>query len=73
MMLNAPRHSDHHAHPGRAFPALRLPPVGEAPRLPWPLPLACAMALLPRLWRRAIRPHLARWAADAAPAQDTRA
>jgi alkane 1-monooxygenase len=61
MMLNAPRHSDHHAHPSRPFPALRLPPEGQAPRLPWPLPLACAMALSPRLWRRAVHPHLTRW------------
>ena len=68
-MLNAPRHSDHHANPLRPFPALRLPPEAEAPRLPWPLPLACALALMPRLWRRAIRPHLARW--RKAVAQDT--
>lgn len=59
MMLNAPRHSDHHVHPARPFPALRLPQ--DAPRLPWPLPLACLLALSPRLWRRAIAPHLARW------------
>jgi alkane 1-monooxygenase len=59
MMLNAPRHSDHHVHPTRAFPALRLP--ADAPRLPWPLPVACALALAPRLWRRSIAPHLARW------------
>lgn len=73
MMLNAPRHSDHHAHPSRPFPALRLPPEDQAPRLPWPLPVACALALMPRLWRRAIRPHLARWRPTTAPAQDTSA
>jgi len=61
LMLNAPRHSDHHAHPQRPYPALRLPEASEAPRLPWPLPVACALALLPPLWRSAIRPHLARW------------
>jgi len=61
MMLNAPRHSDHHAHPSRTYPALRLPAADDAPRLPWPLPVACALALWPPLWRRAIRPHLARW------------
>jgi alkane 1-monooxygenase len=61
MMLNAPRHSDHHAHPGRPFPALRLP--ADAPMLPWPLPLACTLALAPPLWRRRIAPHLARWRA----------
>ncbi|WP_232831281.1 alkane 1-monooxygenase [Pseudogemmobacter bohemicus] len=61
MMLNAPRHSDHHAHPSRPYPALRLPGADEAPRLPWPLPVACTLAFLPRTWARAIRPHLKRW------------
>lgn len=61
VMLNAPRHSDHHQNPTRPYPALRLPDAAVAPRLPWPLPLACAMALVPSYWRRAIRPHLARW------------
>ena len=66
MMLNAPRHSDHHAHPSRPYPALRLPSVEAAPRLPLPLPLACTLALVPPLWRRMMRPHLARWrSADA--------
>jgi alkane 1-monooxygenase len=61
LMLNAPRHSDHHAHPSRPYPALRLQP--DAPHLPWPLPVACALAMAPRLWRRLMRPHLARWQA----------
>lgn len=61
LMLNAPRHSDHHAHPARPYPGLRLPPPEEAPRLPWPLPVACSLALFPPLWKRAIRPHLAKW------------
>lgn len=61
MMLNAPRHSDHHAHPLRPYPALRLPGAEDAPRLPLPLPLACTMALVPPLWRRVMRPHVARW------------
>jgi alkane 1-monooxygenase len=71
LMLNAPRHSDHHSHPARPYPALRLP--DQAPQLPWPLPLACALALAPRLWRRAMRPHLTAWharhPADPAPSQ----
>jgi len=61
MMLNAPRHSDHHAHPARPYPALRLPPADAAPHLPWPLPVACTLALIPPLWKRAIRKPLARW------------
>lgn len=71
LMLNASRHSDHHANPSRPFPALRLPPQDEAPRLPWPLPVACAMALVPSLWRRAIKPHLARWRPAASPRHNT--
>lgn len=61
MMLNAPRHSDHHAHPARPYPALRLPPAEAAPHLPWPLPVACTLALLPPLYKRLIRKPLARW------------
>jgi alkane 1-monooxygenase len=61
LMLNAPRHSDHHAHPARPYPALRLPRPEAAPMLPWPLPLACTIALVPPLWKRLIRPHLAPW------------
>ncbi|MEN9409020.1 MAG: hypothetical protein RL216_994, partial [Pseudomonadota bacterium] len=36
----------------------RLP--DDAPRLPWPLPLAATIALIPPLWRRLMTPHLAR-------------
>ena len=67
-MLNAPRHSDHHAHPSRPYPALHLPAAQDAPRLPWPLPVACVLALLPPVWRRVITPHLARWKTPAAKA-----
>lgn len=58
MMLNAPRHGDHHIHPARAFPALQS---GQGPMLPWPLPLACTIALVPPLWKAKIRPHLRPW------------
>lgn len=57
LLLNAPRHSDHHAHPARPYPALRM--AEEAPRLPWPLPLAALVALVPPVWRRLMAPHLA--------------
>ena len=58
LMLNAPRHSDHHAHPTRPFAALRL--TDDAPILPWPLPLAGLIALYPPLWHRRMRPLLTR-------------
>jgi alkane 1-monooxygenase len=58
LMLNAQRHSDHHAHPTRPYPALRLP--DDALMLPWPLPLAGLIALYPPLWHRRMRRPLAR-------------
>lgn len=65
LLLNAPRHSDHHAHPARPYPALRLPDT--APRLPWPLPLAALVALVPPLWRRLMAPRLAALSPKAQP------
>ena len=50
LMLNAPRHSDHHARPARPFPQLTLP--DGAPTLPRSLPVMACVALYPRLWRR---------------------
>jgi alkane 1-monooxygenase len=59
LMLNATRHSDHHAHPARAYPALTLPK--DAPMLPKPLPLMASIALIPPLWRRIMDPRTDRW------------
>ncbi|WP_333828970.1 alkane 1-monooxygenase [Pararhodobacter sp.] len=56
MMLNAPRHSDHHAHPARPYPQLRLPE--GAPMLPAPLPAMALVALVPPLWRRVMDPRV---------------
>ena len=50
MMVNAPRHSDHHANPARPYPALRLPE--EMPVLPYSLPAMGMVALWPPLWFR---------------------
>jgi len=54
MMLNATRHSDHHAHPSRHYPALTIP--DQAPMLPKPLPVMGAIALVPPVWRRMMDP-----------------
>jgi alkane 1-monooxygenase len=48
MMVNASRHSDHHAHPGRVYPALQL--TDDMPRLPYSLPAMGIVALIPPLW-----------------------
>ena len=48
MMVNASRHSDHHANPGRVYPALRL--TDDMPRLPYSLPAMGIVALIPPLW-----------------------
>lgn len=59
LMLNAPRHSDHHAHPARPFAALRLKP--DMPMLPRSLPIMACVALYPRMWRRVMDPRVADW------------
>ncbi len=66
MMLNAPRHSDHHAHPARPFPELTLPADGTLPMLPRSLPAMSILALVPPLWRRAMDPRARAWAAAGA-------
>lgn len=61
MMLNAPRHADHHAHPGRPYPALRL--EGDMPMLPRAVPVMAVAALIPPLWRRMMDRRAMRWMA----------
>lgn len=58
LMLNAPRHSDHHAHPMRPYPALELP---NAPTLPRSIPVMACIALLPPMWRKVMHPRLKEW------------
>lgn len=65
MMLNAPRHSDHHAHPARPFPDLAPPDPERVPMLPRSLPVMSVVALLPPLWRRSMDPRARAWNATA--------
>ncbi|SDW69518.1 alkane 1-monooxygenase [Celeribacter indicus] len=58
LMLNAPRHSDHHAHPMKPYVALELTP--EMPLLPRSLPAMATLALVPRLWFRVMDRRVAR-------------
>lgn len=58
LMLNAPRHSDHHMHPLRTYPALDLDPA-TMPVLPYSLPVMAVLALWPRMWRRVMDPRVA--------------
>ncbi len=64
MMLNAPRHSDHHTNPTRRYPALHLDPE-TMPVLPYSLPMMAVIALMPPLWRRIMDPRVAIWEAKA--------
>lgn len=56
VMLNAPRHSDHHAHPMRPYPALEL--TDTMPQLPRSLPAMAVLALFPPLWKRVMDPRV---------------
>ncbi len=60
LMLNAPRHSDHHARPARPYPGLELDRVAM-PILPHALPVMAVLALLPPVWRRVMDPRARRW------------
>lgn len=60
MMLNAPRHSDHHAHPAKPFPALRLSCQDGAPTLPYSLPAMATLALWPRMWHKVMTRRITR-------------
>jgi len=59
LMLNAPRHSDHHAHPTREYPTLTLPTDG--PMLPRSLPTMATLALFPSRWFKVMNPRVAKW------------
>lgn len=56
LLINLQRHSDHHAHGGRAFGALNSHP--EAPQLPASYAAMLVAALIPPLYRRLIHPRL---------------
>ncbi|WP_425041301.1 alkane 1-monooxygenase [Primorskyibacter sp. S187A] len=60
MMLNAPRHSDHHMNPARPFPALALD-RDTMPTLPQSLPVMAVIALVPPIWRRLMDHRAQRW------------
>ena len=56
ILINLQRHSDHHAHGGRAFGALNS--HVEAPQLPANYATMIKIALIPPLYRRMIHPRL---------------
>lgn len=58
-MLNAPRHADHHAHPGRNYAGLTLD--HDSPTLPRSLPVMACVALVPKAWRQVMDPRVAAW------------
>ena len=61
MLLNAPRHSDHHTDPKKPFTDLRLPVARSAPMLPYSLPAMCAIALYPPLFFKLMTPRAKAW------------
>lgn len=61
LMLNAPRHSDHHANPAKKYPGLTLPDVHDAPMLPRSLPTMAVLALYPPFWRKVMDPRAQEW------------
>jgi len=64
MMMNAPLHSDHHAHPSVPYAKLRARASEGAPVLPYSIPVMSCIALWPRWWRQVMNPRVACWRAQ---------
>ncbi|MEM8593141.1 MAG: alkane 1-monooxygenase [Pseudomonadota bacterium] len=64
LMLNAPRHSDHHLNASKSFAMLELPDEAEAPMLPASLPAMSCVALFPPIWRKVMDPRARAWRDD---------
>ncbi len=56
LLLQLPRHADHHVNPGRPYPELHRSEI--APQLPVTYSLAVLLALLPPLWWRLMHGRL---------------
>lgn len=56
LLFQLQRHSDHHTHPLRNYPALRH--LDEAPQLPSGYSAMLLLALFPPLWRRVMDPRV---------------
>jgi len=61
LMMNAPRHSDHHTHPMTPYHDLRVRASEGAPLLPYSIPVMSVLALVPPIWRRVMNPAVADW------------
>jgi alkane 1-monooxygenase len=60
LLFHLQRHSDHHAHSGRPYQALR--DWDGLPRLPSGYPGCFGLAAIPRLWFEVMDPKLIEWA-----------
>lgn len=60
VLLHLQRHSDHHAHPTRAYQVLR--DYDNVPMLPSGYPAMFAIALFPSIWRSIMDPKVVDWA-----------
>ena len=63
LMMNAPRHSDHHMRPGKSFVRLSHDP-DTMPTLPRSVPVMGAIAFVPPVWRRMMDLRAAKWSGD---------
>jgi alkane 1-monooxygenase len=64
LLLNLPRHAEHHVHPQIPFERLGVPP--DAPRYPYSYAVMILLALAPPLFRRVVDPCLDRMGATEA-------
>lgn len=68
--FNITQHSQHHLHPGWHFWEIEAQP--DMPVLPLGPSLLSAIAAIPPVWHRYMRPHLERWDRDYASPEELR-
>jgi len=61
LLLNASRHSDHHAHPSISYNNLRNYASRGAPMLPYSIPIMSIIALFPSQWHALMAPRVREW------------
>lgn len=63
MLINLPRHPDHHFRPDRDYQLLQTYTSDSAPQMPHSYPVMVALAFVPPVWMRMMNPRVLKWRA----------
>jgi alkane 1-monooxygenase len=63
LLINLPRHPDHHYRPDRDYQLLQTYRYERAPQMPHSYPVMVALAFVPPVWMRMMNPRVRKWRA----------